>query len=168
MSTGVTEMSAYEAKAWADLQKYWEKKSERRELPPKAKKALEKTSAKVKGAASATGDFVSGVTPQAVKDAGGVVIDWTLEPTVKAVVGLLELVTDWVQEANNVESVFEYHRSNGHAVESLDDLRRIDMKDLDRYTRTLALRWRTIGAVEGGARGTHVHPRRGIGCCDPC
>jgi hypothetical protein len=153
MSIGVTEMSAYEAKAWADLQKYWEKKSERRELPPKAKKALEKTSGKVKDAASATGDFVSGVTPQTVKDAGGIVLDWTLEPTVKAVVGLLELVTDWVQEANSVESVFEYHRSNGHEIESLDDLRRIDMKDLDRYTRTLALRWRTIGAVEGGAMG---------------
>jgi len=153
MSAGIAEMSPYEAKAWADLQKYWEKTSGRRGLPPTARKALEKTSAKFKNAASATGDFVSDVTPQLVKDTGGFVMDRALEPSVKAVVGLLELVTVWVQEANNVESVLEYHRSNGHEVEYLEDLRRIDMRDLDRYTRTLALRWRTLGAVEGGAMG---------------
>lgn len=153
MSTGATGMSAYEAKTWADLNDYWRGKAERRELPLKMRKAVETTSAKVKGAANATGGFVRDITPQPVKDAGGVVLDWTLEPTVRAVVGMLEMVTETVQEFTDVENVVDYHRGKGHDVQTLSDLSNLELEHLDAFTRTLTLRCRAIGLVEGGAMG---------------
>lgn len=153
MSSGGPEMSAYETQAWDDLNKFWQRKSERRALPPNVSKAMEATSAKVKDAATTTGGFISGITPQPVKDAGGVVLDWTLEPTIRAVVGLLELVTETVQEFTDTEKVFDYHRAKGYEVDSLGDLRLLDLEHLDAFTRTLTLRSRAIGVVEGGAMG---------------
>ncbi len=153
MSTGAPEMSAYEIQAWADLNDYWRRKAERRELPPKVSRAVEATSTKVKGAAATTGGFIRDITPQPVKDAGGVVLDWTFEPTVRAVVGLLELVTETVQEFTDADKVLDYHRTEDHDVQSLADLRLLDLEHLDAFTRTLALRSRFTGLVEGGAMG---------------
>jgi hypothetical protein len=154
MSSGGAEMSAYETQAWADLNEFWRRKSERRRaLPPTVSKALDTTSGKVKDAATTTGGFISGVTPQPVKDAGGIVLDRALEPTIRAVVGLLELVTETVRELTDADRVVDYHRARGHEVDSLADLRRLDLEHLDAFTRTLTLRSRAIGVVEGGAMG---------------
>lgn len=100
-------MSAYERKKWAELGTYWARKGEKRSLPPVAQRAVEGAIKKAKTAASATGDLVTRATPQAVKDVGGMAFDSTLEPTVRAVLGLLELVTDTVQELANPEKVLD-------------------------------------------------------------
>jgi len=71
-----TQMSPYEAQAWANLGDFWQRKADRRSLPPKANQAKDAATAKLKGAASATGGFISSVTPQPVKNAGGMVVDW--------------------------------------------------------------------------------------------
>lgn len=147
-------MTVYESTAWTDLNDYWRKKSEKSAImPPKGRQAIEAASGKAKDLASATGGFVAGVAPQPVKNAGGLVVDWTLEPTVRAVLGLLELVTGWIQELTDEEQVFAHHRKNGHGVVRLSDLQSIDMEELDRYTGLLSLRWGTIGAAEGAVMG---------------
>ncbi|MEI5671853.1 MULTISPECIES: EcsC family protein [unclassified Nocardioides] len=150
---GAPGMSRYEAQAWVELNDYWTKKVERRGLPPKVSSAVGSTSATVKSVASATGGFVRDITPQPVKNAGGVVLDRTLEPTVRAVVGLLELVTETVQELSDAEKVLAHHRANGHDIETMADLRTLDLEQLDTVTRKLAWRSRLTGAVEGGAMG---------------
>ncbi len=153
MSTVSPGMSAYEAQAWDDLNEYWRRKSERRALPSKVSKAMEVTSGEVKDAATTTGGFIRDITPQPVRDAGGIALDWTLEPTIRAVVGLLKLVTEIVQEFTDAEKVFGYHRADGGEVDSLADLRVLDLKHLDAFTRTLTLRSRAIRVLEGSAMG---------------
>lgn len=153
MSTGAREMSDYEAKAWDDLNTFWQRKSEKRTLPPKVSRAIDVTSTKVKRAATTTGDFIGDITPQPFKNAGGLALDWTLEPTAKAVVGLLEMVTETVQELTNAEKVFDHHRTNGHQVGRLADLHALDLEHLDTFTRNLAWRVRGIGIAEGAAMG---------------
>lgn len=146
-------MSAYEAKAWGELEVFWGKKAEGRSLPPTVSKALGAASSKAKDAASATGGFISERTPQQVKAAGGLVLDWSLEPTVRGVLGLLELVTETVRELTDVNAVLEHHRSNGAAVSRLSDLRKFDLEQLDEFTRSFSWQVRGIGALEGGAMG---------------
>lgn len=153
MTTAPPEMSTYEAKAWGDLNDFWQRKAERRSLPPRVQEAVDATTSKVKGAASVTGGFISDVAPQPIKDAGGAVLDWTLEPTVRAVVGMLELVTDAVQEFTDADKVLDHHREAGRRVRTLADLRSLDLEQLDSYTRTLALRSGLTGFIEGGAMG---------------
>jgi hypothetical protein len=68
-------------------------------------------------------------------------------------VRLLKLVTDWSVELTDADRVVSHHRERGRDVASLEDLRQLDLRELDEVTRRLALRWRTLGAVEGGALG---------------
>ncbi|MFI6521431.1 EcsC family protein [Spirillospora sp. NPDC050679] len=150
----VRAMSPYEERRWAALQQHWAKKAERRLLlPPKARAALDGASGPVKDAARRAGKAVSSVTPPVVKDGIERVGDAALVPTAKAVVHLLELVTDWTTELMDPEKVLEHHRAAGREVAQLEDLRKLDLKHLDDFTRTMALKWRTSGAIQGGAMG---------------
>ncbi|MFD0904153.1 hypothetical protein [Actinomadura sediminis] len=79
--------------------------------------------------------------------------DTALTPAVKGAVHLLELVTDWTTELMDPEKVLEHHREAGRDVTKLADLKELDLKDLDDFTRTMALKWRTSGALQGGAMG---------------
>lgn len=148
-------MTPYDAQRWAELQKHWAKKAERRQLlPPKAREALGKAGGNVKTATSKAGDAVSNATPTLVKDNLEKVADAALIPAAKSAVHLLELVTDWTTELMDPEKVLEHHRIAGRSVTSLEELKALDMEHLDDYTRTMALKWRTAGAVQGGAMGT--------------
>lgn len=147
-------MSPYEARRWADLQRHWAKKAEGRQLlPPKTRVALGGAGDQVKDAARRAGNAVSNVTPPVVKDGIEMMADAALGPTAKGAVHLLELVTDWTTELMDPENVLEHHRSAGHDVAKLGDLRNLDLEHLDGFTRTMALRWRTWGALQGGAMG---------------
>jgi hypothetical protein len=88
-----------------------------------------------------------------VKDATEIALDGALVPVAKGAVHLLELVTEWTAELMDPESVLAYHRARGHEVSTLADLRALDLKHLDDLTRRMALRWRSIGAAEGGTLG---------------
>lgn len=146
-------MSPYEAQAWADLGEFWQRKADRRSLPPRVEKAKDTATAKVKDVASATGGFLVDVTPQPLKDAGEIVLDRALEPTLQAVLGLLEWVTETVQRFSDPKGVYEYHLGQGRAVTTLDHLRTLELQHLDEFTRWFVWRCRTTGVVEGAALG---------------
>jgi hypothetical protein len=147
-------MSPYEARRWAELQRHWAKKAERRQLlPPKTRAALGEAGDQVKDVARKAGKAVSRVTPPVVKDGIEMVTDAALAPTAKGAAHLLELVTDWTTELMDPEKVLEHHRSAGRDVAKLGDLTDLDLEHLDDFTRTMALKWRTLGALQGGAMG---------------
>ncbi|RAY12931.1 hypothetical protein DPM19_23260 [Actinomadura craniellae] len=147
-------MSPYEERRWGDLQRHWAKKAERRQLlPPKARAALGEAGDQVKDAARKAGKAVSNVTPPVIKDGMEKVTDAALTPAVQGAVHLLELVTDWTTELMDPEKVLEHHRAAGRDVAKLEDLKELDLKHLDDFTRTMALKWRTSGALQGGAMG---------------
>jgi hypothetical protein len=146
-------MSPYEAQAWVDLDQFWQRKAERRSLPPKVKKAKDAATSKIKGAASASGGLVRDVTPQSVKEAGGKVIDLALEPTVRAAIGLIEWVTETVQEFSNPAGVYAYHCKQGRSVATLADVQALDLQHLDEVTRRFVWQCRTTGVLEGATLG---------------
>lgn len=151
----VTSMSAYERKRWDELQTHWDKKAEGRRalLPQKAREKLNNTVQSTKERASKAGKAVADHTPETVKGAANAAMDAALVPTVHNVVQLLELLNDWVIELTDPEAVLRYHRDKGHAVESLADLRGLDLRELEALTDGMALRWRTIGAGQGASFG---------------
>lgn len=106
-------MSPYEAQVWIDLGEFWQRKADRRRLPPRAEQAKDAAAAKIKGAAAATGKSIADRTPQAVKDAGGLVLDRALEPASQAVLGLLDWVTETVQRFSDPADVYKHHRAQG-------------------------------------------------------
>ncbi|MBM0257597.1 EcsC family protein [Micromonospora sp. 4G55] len=147
-------MSPYEERRWAELQRHWAKKAERRQLlPPRARAALGEAGGQVKDAARKAGKAVSNVTPPVVKEGLERVADAALVPVAKQAVHLLELVTDWTTELSDPEKVLEHHRAAGRDVAKLEDLKALDLKHLDDLSRTMALKWRTSGALQGGAMG---------------
>ncbi len=147
-------MSAYDERRWAELQQHWAEKAERRRLlPPKTRAALDEVGGQVGDAARKAGTALVRVTPSVVKHGIGGVADAALVPAAKAAVHLLELVTDWTTELMDPEKVLEHHRAAGREVVKLEDLRLLDLEHLDDFTRTMALRWRTSGALQGGAMG---------------
>lgn len=145
-------MSDYERARWAELQAHWNK--DRRELVPvKARTVLAKAGDKVSGGATIVGHKVADATPQAVKDAGGFVADAAFEPTIKATLSLLEFTTRLVSEFTDPEKVLQYHRSQGREIQTLGDLRSLDLKELDEFTRRMSMKWRGIGTAQGAALG---------------
>jgi hypothetical protein len=145
-------MSLYERRRWDELDAHWSKER-RKLLPARASEALDTAGQNTHRVVTRAGQKLSRATPQGVKDAGGVVIDLSLAPTVAAIARLLELTTDMVAELMDPAPVLEYHRNRGRDVQTLADLRSLDLKELDEFTRRMSLRWRAIGAAEGGAFG---------------
>ena len=122
-------------------------------VPPRMRAALAGAADRASDAGSRAAGHVAQVAPDKVKRAAGLVLDSTLAPTAESIVRLLELVTDWTVELTDAERVLSHHRERGRDVASLEDLRQLDLSELDEVTRRLALRWRTLGAAEGGALG---------------
>jgi hypothetical protein len=148
------EMSDYERKRWSELQEHWAKKSQPRSLlPPKARTAMDAAGRSAREVATKAGRKITEVTPQRIKDTTELAFDSALAPAAKGAVHLLELVTDWTAELMDPEKVLAHHRARGHDVCALADLRALDLKHLDDLTRRMALRWRSVGAAEGGALG---------------
>lgn len=148
-------MSAYERKRWEELQAHWEKKAQGRKqlLPPRARAALDSTAKATKDTVLKAGRTVAERTPERVKEAADAAVDAALVPTVHHVVQLLELLNDWVVELTDPEAVLKYHREKGRNVESLEDLRHLDLEDLEELTNRMALKWGTIGVGQGASFG---------------
>ena len=122
-------------------------------VPPKMRAALAGAADRVSDVGGRAADHVARVTPDRAKRAAGFVVDATLAPTVESAVRLLDLVTDWSVELTNVDRVLSHHRERGRNVASPEDLQKLELSELDEVTRRLSLRWRTLGAAEGGALG---------------
>lgn len=148
-------MSPYEQRRWTELLDHWATVEKRREIvPEKVREALTAAGGQVVDAGSRVAQRVASAAPEPVKNAAATAVDAALVPTVKALVHLLELVTDWSVELTDPEKVLAHHRERGRDMHALSDLQRLDLEDLDEVTRGLALRWRSLGAVEGAAMGT--------------
>ncbi len=148
-------MSPYEERRWAELQHHWSRKAEGRQtLPPKTRAAFDAGGKKAMGAALKAGRAISNATSEPVKERLELITDAALVAAAKRAVHLLELVTDWTIELMGPKQVLKHHRSAGRDVESLTDLKALDLKDHDDYTRRMALKWRTGGAIGGGVMGT--------------
>ncbi len=147
-------MSPYERRRWSELEEHWAKTSRpRRIVPVKVREAISGAGGQVVDRGGRVVRRVVDAAPAPLKDAGTLVVDATLVPTVKAVVQLLELVTDWSVELTDPERVLAHHRSRGRHVTSLQDLQVLDLELLDELTNKLVLRWRSLGAAEGAAVG---------------
>lgn len=151
-----SEMSSYEQKRWGELQEYWEKRAggSWRVLPPKAREAVENASDATKEAARKAGRAVVDATPSRVNDMASRAADASLVPVAEGVARLLELVNDWTIELNDPDRVLRFHQEQGREVASLEDLRNLDLGELEEMTKGMALRWRTFGAGEGAALGS--------------
>lgn len=147
-------MSDYERKQWRRLVEHWERKDRpRRGLSPKVGEAASKAQEKALTVAGRTARRTAEITPQIVKDASALVADYALEPTVRGLVGTLEYLVDITDRLHDPDKVLRYHRKLGHDVTTLGDLRAMDLKDLDKMTRHMVMKWRTTGFVEGGTLG---------------
>jgi hypothetical protein len=147
-------MSPYERRRWAELEQHWAKPDRRRQIVPvKVRQALTTGGGHLADAGGRAAQRAAAAAPEPVKNAASSAVDGALAPTAKALVHLLELVTDWSVELTDPERVLEHHRAQGRDVASLEDLRELDLELLDEATRKLPLRWRSLGAVEGGAVG---------------
>jgi hypothetical protein len=149
-------MSAYEQKRWEELQAHWEKKAKgrRQVLPAPARNALDTALKASRNTASKAGRAVADRTPDGMKELGSGTVDAVLVPTLHNVVSLLELLNDWVVELTDPASALAYHLEKGREVSTLEDLRSLDLEELEELTKRMALRWRTIGAGEGAALGS--------------
>ena len=148
-------MSRYERKRWDELQSHWQKKAQGRKqlLSPRARLALDTKVQATKDTASNAGKAMAERTPEKVKSAAGVAVDAALVPTIQNVIQLLELLNDWVVELTDPEEVLKYHREKGRDVDSLEDLRRLDLEHLEELTNRMALKWATIGVGQGASFG---------------
>lgn len=149
-------MSDYERKRWEELEKHWERRAQARRklVPAPVRDAAGKGARATKGAAARAGRAIADKTPEGVRDFAGGAVDAALLPTVRNLVTLLELLNSWVVELTDPEKVLEHHRAQGRNVQRLEDLRALDLEELEELTKDMALRWATIGAGEGAALGS--------------
>lgn len=148
-------MSRYERKRWEELQAHWTKKAQGRRalLPPRAREVLDSTVQATKDKATNAGQAMAERTPETIKTAAGGTLDAALVPTVQSVIHLLELLNDWVVELSDPEAVIRYHREKGRNVESIEDLRLLDLEELEELTNRMALKWGTVGVGQGASFG---------------
>ncbi|MFG2021113.1 EcsC family protein [Actinomadura geliboluensis] len=147
-------MSPYEARTWTALEAHWQRKADRRRLmPAKARAAVEAAGAKTKDVLGRAGTAVVEATPDSVKAIGERAADTVLAPAVEGAVRLVNLANDWAVELTDPQKVIDFHRNRGRDVSSLEDLRELDLAELDEVVRNLVLKWRSLGAAEGAALG---------------
>lgn len=146
-------MSAYEKKVWTGLDAYWRKRDNARGIPNWASTALERGGTAVQKGAGRVVEAVPEVIKEPLRNASNAVADAAIKPAVESAVSLLNLANDWVVELNEPRVVEKLARKRGFEVEVFTDLRRRDIRDCDRLLTGNTLRWRSAGAVEGGAMG---------------
>lgn len=148
-----TPMNAYEEQVWRALNEHWERRMNRRVPPSWASTALGRTG---EAAGNAMGR-VKGAVPESVKEpmrrVGDAIADTAMRPAVGAATALLELVNDLALELNDPKSVEKLARKRGVELDDFTDLRQQDLKVCDRLLTANTLKWRTAGALEGGAMG---------------
>lgn len=149
----VTVMSAYDRQVWDSLNNHWERRSNRRGLPNWANTAISRTGE----VAGNTGRRLAETVPEKVMDplqrAGGAVADKAMRPAIESAIAMLELFNDWALELNDPKSVEKLARKRGLDIDNFSELQKQDLKSCDRLLTLNTLRWRTAGALEGGAMG---------------
>ncbi|MFD9872887.1 hypothetical protein DLE01_09140 [Streptomyces sp. FT05W] len=150
---GIPVMSAYDQQAWDALNEYWERRNNRRGLPNWASNALGRSGEAVGKVASRASQAVPEAAKVPIRRAGDAVAAAALRPAMEGAVALLELANTWALDLNDPTKVEDLARKQGVDLESFTSLRKEDLKTCDRLLTSNVLRWRTAGAVEGGAMG---------------
>ncbi|MEU2552004.1 EcsC family protein [Streptomyces sp. NPDC013313] len=146
-------MSEYERQVWDTLNEHWQRRSDRRGLPNWASTALGRTGEAAGNAARRVKDAVPEAVAEPIRRAGDAVADTALRPALAGAAALLELVNDKAMDLNDPKGVEELARKQGLDIDSFTELRQQDLKVCDRLLTRNTLKWRTTGAVEGGAMG---------------
>lgn len=147
-------MSSYDAARWAELEEHWDKKANRRAVvPQKTRASMSVAGGKARTIAARAGGAVNAAIPERFKELANSAVESAVAPTIESVVNLLELINDWVVELNDPQAVLDHHKALGRGVERIEDLRGLQLEDLEVFTRGMVLRWRTIGAGAGAAFG---------------
>ncbi|RKS79487.1 EcsC family protein [Actinomadura pelletieri DSM 43383] len=147
-------MSPYESRTWAALETHWQRKVDRRRLvPARARAAVEAAGARTKDVMGRAGTAVVEAAPESLKAMGERAAETVLTPVAEGAVRLVDLANDWAVELTNPQKVIDFHRDRGRDVASLEDLRGLDLAELDEVVRNLVLKWRSFGAAEGAALG---------------
>lgn len=149
MSIDITSMSDYEAREWQRLNEHWQRRKNRWGTPNWVSGAIERTQ-EVFGKAANT---IEDKLPERVKEARDVVIDQAARPALAAAGALLELINDWALELNNPAVVEKIALKQGIEISSFSELGKQDLQSCDRLLNLNTLKWRTLGALEGGAMG---------------
>lgn len=77
-------------------------------------------------------------------------VDWTMENVVS---GLLELVNEITQDSVWTDAVLKDFRSRGTHVTTLDDIRSLDLEQVDAALRGLDTKYVSLATAEGAATG---------------
>ena len=134
-----TDMSPYDRRAWAEVEKWREKKLSartRRMLPPKIR---DKVSDKSR---SAKQKF------EALPGAGK--FEALFE---KALGGLVDLGSRAVMSTVRKEAILKAYRKREHEVQVLEDISKLELRDIDKVKPNLALAYTSTATVEGAAAG---------------
>lgn len=153
LTEGATPMSAYESQVWDALNKHWQRRNNRHGLPNWAGTAFDRAGGVTGNAVRRVAEAVPETIKEPVRRAGDAVASKAARPTVEAAIALVELVNDWALELNDPKSIEKLARKKGVELNSFTELRQQDLKVCDRLLTLNTLRWRTAGAVEGGAMG---------------
>ncbi|MFD7703278.1 EcsC family protein [Streptomyces caelestis] len=153
LGDGTPSMSEYEKQVWDALNEHWQRRNDRRGLPKWASAALSRTGEVAGNAARRVKDAVPETVAEPVRRAGDAVADAALRPALAGAAALLELVNDSALELNDPKNVEELARKQGLSINSFTELRQQDLQACDRLLTRNTLKWRTTGAVEGGAMG---------------
>ncbi|GGP63927.1 EcsC family protein [Streptomyces calvus] len=150
---GPVPMSAYEKQVWDTLNEHWRRRNDRRGLPNWASTALGRTGEVAGNAARRVRDAVPEAVAEPIRRAGDAVTDTAMRPALAGAAALLELVNDWAMDLNDPKNVEELARRRGFDIDCFTELRQQDLQVCDRLLTRNTLKWRTTGAVEGGAMG---------------
>ncbi|RPE44409.1 EcsC family protein [Streptomyces sp. Ag109_O5-1] len=146
-------MSEYDKQVWAKLNDHWQRRNNRRGLPNWASTALTRTGEAAGKATRRVADAVPDAVSEPMRRAGDAVADKALRPALAGAAALLDLVNESARELNDPKNVEKIARKQGLDLESFTELRKQELKFCDRLLTRNTLKWRTAGALEGGAMG---------------
>ncbi|MDN6812547.1 MAG: EcsC family protein [Acidipropionibacterium jensenii] len=146
-------MDSYDAQVWRVVNEYWERKSDPHALRNRATAAFQHGAAAAGGVAKKAAGTIPEAAKQGIQKVSGAAAEKVMEPAIKSVVKLIDLVNDWTLELNDPKWVETHAKKQGLSIDSFADLRDADLKFCDRLLDRNTLTWRTLGALEGGAMG---------------
>lgn len=146
-------MSAYDQKVWDALNEHWQRRDNRRGIPNWASTALDKTGAATGKAVARIVEAVPDAVSNPLRSAGDAIANKAIGPAVRSATALLELANDWALELNDPKTAEKIARKKGVQIGSFADLRDQELQVCDRLLSLNTLKWRSVGALEGGAMG---------------
>jgi hypothetical protein len=135
-------MPDYDRQAWAEVSTWLEKRlhaSDRRLVPRALREKLEE----LRENAQRTAEKIPGA-------------EWFHELFLNALDGLLTLVNRLSEASLRRDAVVEGFAKRGHVVTDLADIRKLDLRDIDKVKPRLDLHYALGSAVEGAAAGFAV------------